>query len=116
MKFLADENFDGRILAALVERIEAFDIVRVQDTEIYQAPDSAVLAWAADHGRILLTHDVQTLINDAFARVRAGLAMPGVIEVHRDTPLGLAIDELEIMLGASTPADFADQVRFIPLQ
>jgi len=45
-----------------------------------------------------------------------GLLMPGVIEVHQATPIGLAIDQLELMIGASTPADFADQVRYIPIQ
>jgi len=44
MRFLADENFDGTILDALRERLDSFDTVRVQDTEIYQAPDDHVLA------------------------------------------------------------------------
>jgi len=116
MRFLADENFDGTILDALRERLDSFDTVRVQDTEIYQAPDDHVLAWAAEEDRILLTHDVKTLIKDAYARVKMGLLMPGVIEVHQATPIGLAIDQLELMIGASTPADFADQVRYIPIQ
>lgn len=116
MRFAADENFDGRILAGLRERLPGIDIVRVQDTAIYQAPDDELLAWLADQGRILLTHDVQSLVNLAYARVRAGLPMPGVIEVHRDTPIGAALDELEVVLGAGAPSDFEHQVKFIPLR
>lgn len=88
MRFAADENFDGRILAGLRTRLPDIDLVRVQDTEMYQAPDDKLLAWLADEARILLSHDVQTLVNDAYARVKIGLPMPGVIEVHRPTPIG----------------------------
>ena len=42
--------------------------------------------------------------------------MPGVIEVHQDTPIGLAIDELEVVLGAGTPEDFENLVKYIPLR
>jgi hypothetical protein len=116
MRFAADENFDGRIFDGLRERLPALEIVRVQDTIMYQAPDPQVLEWAAQEDRVLLTHDVQTLINDAYDRVKRGLPMPGVIEVHKDTPVGQAIDELEIMIGAGTPEDFINQVRYIPLR
>jgi hypothetical protein len=116
MRFAADENFDGRILAGLRARLPEIDIVRVQDTEMYQAPDDRLLAWLADEIRILLTHDVQTLIHDAYARVKRGQPMPGVIEVHRETPIGMALDELEIVLGVGTPEDFENQVKYIPLR
>ena len=116
MRFATDENFDRRILAGLRARLPELDIVRVQDTEMYQSPDEELLAWLADEGRILLTHDVQTLINGAYARVKEGLSMPGVIEVHQDTPIGAAVDELEVVLGAGTSEDFENQVKYIPLR
>jgi hypothetical protein len=115
MRFAADENFDGRILAGLRGRLPSIDIVRIQDTEMYQAPDDKLLAWLASEGRILLTHDVQTF-NDAYVRVKNGLPMPGVIEVHRETPIGAAIDELEIVLVIGTAEDFENQVKYIPLR
>lgn len=37
MRFAADENFDGRILEGLRARMPELDIVRVQDTEMYQS-------------------------------------------------------------------------------
>ncbi len=116
MRFATDENFDGRILARLRARLPELDIVRVQDTEMSQSPDEELLAWLADEGRILLTHDVQTLVNGAYARVKEGLSMPGVIEVHLDTPIGAAVDELEVVLGAGTSEDFENQVKYVPLR
>lgn len=116
MRFLADENFDGRILQAIIENIDGLDVIRAQDTEVYQLPDAQVLAWAAAQNRIVLTHDVNTLINDAYDRVRGNLPMPGVIVVRRLAPLGQLIHDLELMIGASHMGEFVDQVRHIPIR
>jgi hypothetical protein len=116
MRFATDENFNGKILSKLRKRMPGIDIIRVQDTNMYRSPDPDVLAWAAQDGRILLTHDVQTMPGFVYERVRAGNFVAGVIVVHRSTPISLAIDELEVMIGASSPADFENQVKFIPIR
>src|SRR5262245_42841063 len=95
LTFLADENFHGRIVRGLRRRQPALDIVRVQDIELLRsADDPAVLEWATETGRILLTHDAATVIGYAYDRVRSGLPMPGVFEVARSLPVGQAIEEL----------------------
>jgi predicted nuclease of predicted toxin-antitoxin system len=116
MRFAADENFNGKILDSLKRRLPEIEIVRVQDTELYQSSDSEILAWAAQQERILLTHDVQTLVDDAYARVRAGLPMPGVIHVSATISIGDAVDELEVLIGAGTSEDFDSQVKHVPLR
>ena len=115
MRFAADENFDGRILDGLRARLPELDIVRVQDTEMYQSPDPELLDWLADEERILLTHDVKTMPGFVYERVRSGLPVPGIIEVKHGTAIGLAIDTLEVMIGAGRPDDFENLVRYIPL-
>lgn len=116
MRFATDENFDGRALKGLQERLPDLDIVRIQDTEMYQSSDPELLAWLADEGRILLTHDAKTMPGYVYDRVRAGQSVPGVILIHDDTPIGRTVDELEVMIGAGTPEDFENQVKFIPLR
>ncbi|MCA9905146.1 MAG: DUF5615 family PIN-like protein [Anaerolineae bacterium] len=116
MRFAADENFDGTILTQLRKRLPDLDVLRVQDTEIYQAPDPQVLEWAASVGRILLSHDVRTLINHAYARVQQGLSMPGVIIVPSTLEIGVAVAELEMAISAGKPEDFENLVTFIPMQ
>ena len=51
MRLLADENFHGDILRGLLRIEPKLDIVRVQDTHLYQAADSAVI-WHGPHKRI----------------------------------------------------------------
>jgi hypothetical protein len=77
IRFLADEDFNNDVLRALRRRRPAVDVVRVQDVGLSGRPDPAVLAWAAEQGRVLLTHDAATLVGHALARLAAGEAMDG---------------------------------------
>jgi hypothetical protein len=115
LRLLADENFNGRILRALRRQIPNLDVVRVQDSPLSGADDRALLQFAADEERILLTHDIETLVGYAWERVRSGLAMPGVVVAFTDGPIGQILADLEILLLASRPAEFERQVRFLPL-
>lgn len=73
IRLLTDENFDYLIQEGILARIPTLDLIRVHDIGLLQTPDPIILEWAARNNRILLTHDVQTLVNDAYNRVRAGL-------------------------------------------
>jgi predicted nuclease of predicted toxin-antitoxin system len=115
MRLLADENFHGDILRGLLRVEPKLDIVRVQDTKFSQATDPIVLEWAAVEERILLTHDVQTMTKYAYDRIRAGLPMPGVIEVRDNLSIGQAIEEVLIVLLACEPSELADHIIYIPL-
>lgn len=55
VRLVADENFNRRILTGLRRRIDGLDIARVQDIGLLSADDPTVLAWATEHGRVLLT-------------------------------------------------------------
>ena len=116
MRFVTDENFNRKILDELCQRLPDLDVVRVQDVGLTSAPDPDVLAWAAQEGRILLTHDVQTLVNDAYERVKQGLPMPGVIRVSTTVSIGTVLYDLEVLIGAGTPEDFDNQVKHVPVR
>ncbi len=115
IKLATDENFDGDILRGLMRRQPDLDIVRVQDTEIYEAPDPSVLAWAASEQRILLTHDRETLPSFAYDRVKSGESMPGIFLVSDQMPKGQAIDQILIAAHCVSTDECKDQVIYFPL-
>ncbi|MCA9970898.1 MAG: DUF5615 family PIN-like protein [Anaerolineales bacterium] len=115
MKFAADENFDNRILRGLKRRIFDLDVVRVQDLAIAGAEDPIVLAWAAENGRILLTHDQRTIPGFAFDRISRGETMAGVIVVPVTIAPGQVIDDILLIIDASSQADWVNQVQRLPL-
>ncbi len=117
MKVLLDEDFNNDILRGMLRRNPNIDYIRVQDVpEIYQHADPVVLEWAANHDRILLTHDVQTMTNHAYDRVRSGLKMPGVFEVSQRAAYAQVIDDLLLVIDASEPDEWTNQVRYIPFK
>jgi uncharacterized protein DUF5615 len=116
LRFLADENFNGRIVRGLLRRIPDLDVVRAQDLEVlYQATDPVVLQWAANEQRVVLSHDISTMAHFAYERVRGGQPMPGLFEVHPYLPVGQAVEDLVLLAAASLPGEWEGQVRFLPL-
>jgi Domain of unknown function (DUF5615) len=115
LRLVSDENFDGTILRGLFRRRADLDVVRVQDVGLNATPDPDVLAWAAVEGRILLTHDRDTMPFCAYERVRSGQVMPGVFLVSDQMPLGQAIDEILLAVDCLTPEECRNLVRFFPL-
>lgn len=81
IRLAADENFKAQIIRGLIRRHQQIDIVRIQDVGLQGAADPEVLEWAANQGRILLSHDVVTLPDAAYSRVARGMLMPGVFLV-----------------------------------
>jgi Domain of unknown function (DUF5615) len=115
-RFLADEDFNNDILRGLLRRLVHLDVVRVQDIGLRGADDDTVLARAVVEGRVLLTHDVSTLIGRAFERIRAGSSLPGVIAVAQSMPVGSAIEDLVLVIECSVPEDWSNRVRHLPLR
>lgn len=115
IKFLADENFDNHILRGVLRRNQNIDIVRVQDVGLYSFDDETVLEAAATENRVLLTHDIKTIIAFAYERVKKGLPMPGVFEVSKSLSLKVVIEDI-LLLEASLPDEWEGQVRFLPLK
>jgi len=112
IKLAADENFNNDIVRGLLRRKPELDLVRVQDTDVAGADDPVTLEWAAQEGRVLLTHDVSTITRYAYERVQAGLPMPGVFEVRRAVPIGRAIEDILLLAECSLEGEWEGQVRY----
>lgn len=116
LRLATDENFNNDILRGLLRQLPDLDIVRIQDVAISGAEDPDVLAWTAQEGRILLTHDVRTITKYAYERIAAGLAMPGVFEVSRTLPIGQVVIDLVLIATCSVEGEWEGQVRYLPLR
>lgn len=114
LRFVADENFNNRILRALRRETPELDVIRVQDTEIYQASDPAVLEWAAQNGRVLLTHDINTMTKYANERLQLGEAMPGVMVVSDDAAIGSVLDEIWLYATTAEPQEVENRIVYMP--
>ncbi|MBN1562761.1 MAG: DUF5615 family PIN-like protein [Anaerolineae bacterium] len=115
IRFLLDENFNGKIERGLRAHQPDVDMIRVQDTSLYSADDPVVLEWAAQEGRILLTHDLNTMTKYANERIAQELPMAGIIFVRDTLPVAQVIDDLLAILGASEASEWENRTDFLPL-
>jgi hypothetical protein len=113
--FLVDQNFNEHIVDGLTRRHELLEFTYVRGVGLAAAPDASLLEWAANHGLILLTHDRKTIPPLAYARVAAGLVMPGVFLVSDNMQIGDAIDELLIAAHCLSMDECKNLVRYFPM-
>lgn len=114
LTFAADENLDQRIVTALRRQLTGVDLIRVHDAGLRGEEDPVILEWAASEGRILLTHDVQTMPAFAYERLNAGLSFPGVLAIHQKSPIGAVVADLELIALTVEPQELVEQVWFLP--
>lgn len=115
IRLLVDENFNGHIVDGLLQRELKLDLVHVRNVGLAEAPDAKILEWAAAHGRVLLTHDRQTVPAFAYGRVAASESMPGVFLINSDMSPGQAIDDILVAVHCLSPDECANVVRYFPL-
>jgi hypothetical protein len=115
LRLATDADFNGRVLRGLLARQPDLDIVRVQDAGLRTAHDPEILEWAAREGRIVITHDRQTMPGHAYERVETGLPMPGVFVVPNIPAVGRIIEAILLTNECSTQDEWRDRVEFLPL-
>ena len=115
VRFLADENFRIEIIRGVMRRDPSIDVIRIQDVNLARTPDPLVLERAAEMGRVLLTHDYGDMPYYIGERLRAGLPMPGAVQIPWTIPTGQAVEDLLLLIGGSLEHEWENQVRYLPL-
>lgn len=115
LRLLTDQNFNHDILRGLRERVPELDLFTTQELGKENDKDEQLLAWAAEENRVILTHDINTVTKHAYARLKDGEKMFGVIVVPQQMPVGAAVNELEIIVSCSDEDDFDNQVSYLPM-
>ena len=115
LRLLIDENVNHSILRGLRLRFAALDFLLVRDIGLKGAADVELLQWAAQADRVILTHDAETMTDDAKQLVKSGQQMAGVILVPQRLSIGAAINDLEIVLECLSPAEARNTITYLPL-
>lgn len=117
MKWLADENFRNAIIRGILRQAPAFDIPRVQDIpEIAGRDDLAILTFATAEGRILVTHDISTMIPAMREHTRLTSRCAPVVFVPDSLPVGSVVQDILLLEDCAIDADWAAGVLYLPLR
>ena len=116
LKYLADENFHNHVIRGIRRQFPQLDLTRAVEVGLEGMDDPTVLEWAAQHGRVLLTHDVRTIRGFVENRLAKGLAMPGVLFVPQPFSRSQIIEELALLAECYEPEELAGTWLHLPLR
>lgn len=115
VRFLADHNLNEHIIIGVLRREPKLEFVRARQRGMSTTADAAILDYAAREGLIVVSHDVNTMPAEAYARIEADQPLSGLIMVRQDDPIGVIIEDLILIWSASESEEWRDQVFFLPL-
>ena len=113
-RFLADHDLNEHIIDGVERREPALEIIRARDVGLSDKPDSVVLALAADNGFVVVSHDVNTMPAQAYARIAAAEPMHGLLMVRQMQPISPVIEAMVLIWSASEAEEWQNQVGFLP--
>jgi len=92
------------------------DIVRVGDVgaPACGTDDCAVLAWAEEHERVLVTLDERTIPSHLQAHLADGHHSPGVFLVRAHSALRSVVEFLDLASQFSDSHEWMNRVTYIP--
>ncbi len=112
-RFLADHDLNNHIIRGLHRVEPTIEFVRAREVSMHDRPDPEVLAFAAHEGFIVVTHDARTMIGHAWARVRDGLPMPGLLIARQELGIGPMIDDLLLIALTSEAEQWRQRVEYL---
>ena len=113
-RLLADADLRFGIVRGLQRRDPAVDFLSAQGIIPESMADPDVLALAATLGRVLVSHDYETMPGH-FYRFLENAESPGLILVPQILAMGSAIEELHIAWACGGAEEFRNRVVYLPL-
>jgi len=113
-KFLADENLNAKIIAGLLRKEPSIDFQTAKGAGILGLLDHEVLARAAHEGRVLVSHDRETMPAH-FSRFIANSQSAGLLIVSQSIAIREAIEEILLVWAASETHEWHNRIAFLPI-
>lgn len=95
---------------------ETLDIVRVGDANgpAISTQDPDLVIWACSSGRIIVSHDENTLVGHHNNYVRQGNSTPGLLVVKKGASIPDIVESLTLIAHYAEPHEYASAPRWIP--
>ena len=116
-RFLIDENISPEYRTQLLYHEPSLTVLVIGDEG---APargtlDPAILEWCEKNQFNLITNNRESMPQHLSDHLAAGHHVPGIFTINRKVSMGLIIDQLLLIVGASDEDEYIDQITYIPL-
>jgi hypothetical protein len=114
VRFLVDEDVNPAVVFGLRRHEPSIDILNVKSVGLRGTKDAALLELACSQGRVLISHDKQTMVRQFFERLASEGESMGLCMFPQRCPVGAMIDELLMVWAASTAEEWRSRLEFLP--
>ncbi len=114
-RFLADNDLNDAIVRGTLRREPGIEFARLRELGLAEHPDHDVLEFAARERWIVVSHDVSSMTAAAFAILKGGGPMHGLLLVHQGDAIAPTIESLILIWTASEAEEWIGLVEHLPL-
>jgi hypothetical protein len=114
-RFQADNDLRGSIRTGVLRREPSIDFRSAYSAKLDGLPDPEVLRLAAAQGRILISHDENSMPGHFGDFLTGGRSSPGVLIVPQGAPVGRVIESIVLIWIASEADEWIDRIFWLPL-
>lgn len=113
LKILFDHNFNHGIKRGLTYRLPDLDSVTAHEIGMRSAHDENLLRWAAEHGRVLISHDRRSMPDHFASLMLAGETTAGILIIPQNMTIRRAVDELELFVVCDNHEEWINRIHVI---
>ena len=114
-RFQADNDLRSSIRAGVLRREHSIDFQSALSALLDFLPDPEVLSLASLQGRILVSHDENTMPGHFSRFLEIGNRSLGVLIVPQGAPVGPVIESILTIWLASDAEEWEDRIAWLPL-
>jgi len=113
-RFQADNDLRGSILTGVLRREPSIDFQSAHSVSLDSVPDPEVLRLAMAQGRILVTHDENSMPGHFRDFLSRDNSSPGVLMVPQAAPVGAVIESILLIWIPSEAEEWTDRIVWLP--
>ena len=116
-RFLIDENISPKYRTQLLNHEPSLTVLVIGDegAPARSAPDPEILEWCEKNQFNLITNNRKSMPQHLSDHRAAGHHVPSIFTINLEAPMGLIIEQLILIAGASDEDEYIDQITYIPL-
>jgi hypothetical protein len=114
VRFQADNDLRSAIRIGVIRREPAIDFQSAKEARLDSIPDQEVLRLAMKQGRILVSHDENSMSVHFRKFIAAGNQSPGLLLVPQGRQIGSVIETIVLIWIASQADEWSNRMAWIP--
>jgi hypothetical protein len=114
-RFQADNDLRSSIRVGVLRREPSIDFQSALTAGLDSVPDPEVLSRAAAQGRIVVSHDENSMPAHFAEFLNSGNHSPGVLMVPQGAPVDRVIESIVLIWIASDASEWIDRITWLPV-